>query len=38
MCIRDRVYTPELEEAEAMFGIAGDIFGEIQLRLHAEGV
>lgn len=34
----ERVYTPELEEAEAMFGIAGDIFGEIQLRLHAEGV
>jgi len=31
-------YTPELEEAEAMFGIASDIFHEIRSRLHSDGV
>jgi HEPN domain-containing protein len=31
-------YTPELEEAETMFGIAGGIFHEIQARLHGNGV
>ena len=30
------VYTPEREEAEAMFGIAGGIFREIQSRLPLE--
>jgi hypothetical protein len=32
------LYTPELEEAEAMFGIAIAIFREIQARLHSDGV
>ena len=32
------LYTAELEEAEAMFSIAGGIFREIQTRLHGDGV
>jgi hypothetical protein len=32
------LYTPELEEAETMFGIAGGIFREIQSRLRSHGV
>jgi len=32
------LYTPELEEAETMFGIAGGIFREIQSRLRSDGV
>jgi HEPN domain-containing protein len=31
-------YTPELEEAETMFGIARGIFHEIEARLHSDGV
>ena len=30
------LYTPELEEAQAMFGIAGDICREIHARLPLE--
>jgi HEPN domain-containing protein len=30
-------YTPGLEEAEALFGMADGIFREIQSRLHSEG-
>ena len=29
-------YTPEREEAEAMFGIASRVFGEVQSRLRLE--
>ncbi|MGD0868264.1 MAG: HEPN domain-containing protein [Bryobacteraceae bacterium] len=32
------LYTPELEEAEAMLAIAGGIFREIQSRLRSHGV
>ncbi len=31
-------YTPEREEADAMFGLAGDILREIRSRLHRDGV
>jgi hypothetical protein len=30
------IYTPEQEEAQAMFSIAGDIFREVQSRLPFE--